>query len=260
MTILFGVTVVFYGLAVALHLGHLVRASDRLLPWARGTLAAAFFVHLLELGARGVAGLHPVGSIHETLGFLSWVVVGALLIAERLRRRLDAVAAFVAPAALVLLLAARLGPDSDGPGAVLGVVGRVHIVLASLGLAVFALAAASSVLYVIEDRQLKRKKFGALVQKGTALEDLDGLAHRCVQLGFPIFTVAMVAGALWSARLGAGLRPEYVIAVVAWIAFAAVLIARLTAGWRGRRAAVLTLVGFSSALMVLGTYLVRAVG
>jgi ABC-type uncharacterized transport system permease subunit len=257
---LFGAAVALYGVASALHLGFLVGLPERVLPWARRSIVAAFFVHLLELGARGVSGLHPVSTVRETIGFLAWVIVGLFLVAERRRKHLDAVGAFVAPAALVLLLAARLAPDTESPlTSALGVLGRVHILLATVGISIFALATASAVLYLLEERQLKRKKFGNILRHGTALETLDGLAHRCVQVGFPIFTLAMITGTLWSAKLSAGLRPENVIAGVAWAAFAAVLVARGAAGWRGRRAALMTILGFSSSLVVLATYLVRAV-
>jgi ABC-type uncharacterized transport system permease subunit len=210
------------------------------------------------MSAHGVAGLHPVSSVREAIGFAAWVLVGVYLIAQ-LKRRLDAVGAFVAPVALVLEIAARLGPDGDRVQG-LGVLGRVHIALASFGVSVFGLATAIAVLYLLEERQLKRRRFSRIVRKGPALETLDNLGHRCVQLGFPVFTVAMISGAWWSTRLDAGLRPEYVIAGVAWAAFAALLIARVTAGWRGRRAAVLTIVGFSASVAVLGVYLVRAAG
>ena len=260
MVVLFWAATALYSIAAALHLGFLVGLPDKVLPWARRTIVLGFVVHFLELGARGIAGLHPVSSVREVLGFLAWVIVGAFLLAERVRKRLDAVGAFVAPAALVLLLAARLAPAAETPTtAGLGVLGRVHILLATVGVSIFALATASAVLYILEERQLKKKKFGPIVKHGTALETLDGLAHRCVQVGFPIFTVAMVAGALWSSRIPDGLRPEYIIAVVAWIAFGAVLVARVTAGWRGRRAALMTIIGFSSALVVLLAYLVRSV-
>ncbi len=142
----------------------------------------------------------------------------------------------------------------------MGSLGRVHILLAVIGVAVFALAAVLALLYLFEDRQLKRKRFGRVVGRGTPLDTLDRLALRCVSIGFPIFTVAIVTGALWVARLGLlrqALRPEYALAVVTWGAFGVLLVARLGAGWRGRRAAWLTLGGFGGAMLVLAAYFLR---
>jgi ABC-type uncharacterized transport system permease subunit len=257
MALLLVVTCVLYGLTALAYFAWLGGMPAQVALWARRGVVASFVVHTLELGARGIAGLHPVSSVGEAIGFAAWVIVGAFLIV-RAKRNIDAVGAFVTPAALVLTLAARLGPGVDQGTSGLGVLGRIHISLATVGVAVFGLATAVAVLYLIEERQLKHKRMGAIVRKGTALETLDGLAHLCVKVGFPLFTVAMITGGLWSAREGLAFRPEYSIAGVAWAAFALLLLARTIAGWRGRRAAILTIVGFAAALVVLGIYLARA--
>jgi ABC-type uncharacterized transport system permease subunit len=95
--------------------------------------------------------------------------------------------------------------------------------------------------------------------RGAPLEPLDRLSHRLVWFGFPIFTVALVLGAIWTSRLpGESLdRPEYALAAVTWLAFAALLVSRQIYGVRGRRAAKITLLGFAAALAVLVIYLVR---
>jgi ABC-type uncharacterized transport system permease subunit len=165
------------------------------------------------------------------------------------------------PLVLGLLLVARLTPaghDSLG----LTALGRVHITLATVGVAIFALASALSVIYLVEDRTLKKKRFDTLSfrEKGAPLEALDQNVHRLVWLGFPVFTVALVLGLIWGTRRGGGFdRPEYPLAFITWGAFAALLITRTAYGWRGRRSARLTLVGFGAALLVLLVYLARRV-
>ena len=256
----FWAAIALYGVAGGLYLGFLVGLKESATRAARAALVLGFAAHACEIGARGLAGLHPVTSVREALGLLAWLTVGAYL-AAGLYWKLHAVGAFVAPAAVAILSTARLSPDPGGGGTEgLGVLGRVHISLATAGVAIFALAAALAVLYLVQERQLKHKHLGRMVRKGAALETLDTLVHRCVQVGFPIFTVAMVTGALWSARRAGGLRPEYSLSMVAWAAFAALLVARMTAGWRGRKAALMTIVGFASAAVVLGIYLARHVG
>jgi ABC-type uncharacterized transport system permease subunit len=245
-----------WGLTAVAYLGFRAGLDQKAAVWGRRLAALAVLAATVEISARGVAGLHPATSVRETIGFATWLLGVVFLFAQR-RHKLDAVGAVVAPAAVIGLVAARLSPSVDGTEA-LGVLGRVHISLAAIGLAIFALATASAVLYLLEERQLKKKRLSPLVKKGAALETLDRLAHRCVQVGFPLFTIAMITGAMFSARKGAGYRPEYGIAVVAWISFATLLVARLTAGWRGRRAAIMTIVGFAAALTVLGVYLIRA--
>ena len=67
----------------------------------------------------------------------------------------------------------------------MGTLGSAHILLATLGVAVFALAAVLALLYLFQDRQLKRKRFDRVMGMGTPLETLDRLALRCVSIGFP---------------------------------------------------------------------------
>jgi ABC-type uncharacterized transport system permease subunit len=257
---LFWLAAGLYALAGFAYMGFLVGAPPFVSRLARLSLLAAFLVHFAEIGARGVAGLHPLSSLSEAIGFLAFLMVGAFLLAQ-LKRRLDAVGAFVSPGALVLLMVAYLSPDR-GESSVgdLGVLGRVHIGLSIVGVAIFALATGAAIFYLVQERELKHHKIGRAVKRGAALETLDTLIHRLHQVGFPIFTVAMVSGALWTAERGAPFRIEYPIAAIAWSAFAAVLIARHTGGWRGRRAATLTLIGFAAAAVVLGIYLARSAG
>jgi ABC-type uncharacterized transport system permease subunit len=246
-----------YGVAGALYTLFLVGVPARAAGAARATLALAFVAHMATIGARGVVGSHPVSTAGDATGFLAWIMVGAFLAAEW-RRRLDAVGAFVAPVALVLVLVAYRSARGDAGGITgLGVLGRVHIVLAVVGASAFTLAAGLAVFYLLEERQLKRKHVGKLVKRGAALDTLDRYANRAVLVGFPVFSVAMVTGAIWQSRRAGGLRLEYPIAILAWGAFAALLVARYTAGWRGRRAAVLTLLGFGATLAVLGLYMAR---
>src|SRR5262249_46337608 len=154
----------------------------------------------------------------------------------------------LAPAALAILALARFTPGQAVVG--LGLLGRIHIALATLGDALFALATAVAIMYLLEERSLKRKQFDDVVLKrGAALETLDRLQYRLVAIGFPIFTVALMLGVIWVAQRGSGFdRPEYPIALVTWAAFGGLLVARSAAGWRGRRAALLAIAGFCALL------------
>ncbi len=230
----------------------------RVRPLALALVGAAFVAHGVDIGWRGTQHVHPAQSVREALGLLSFIVTGGYLLASaRYRLTLGGVA--VMPVSLILLVAARLTP-AGGPPDDLSVLGRIHISLATLGVGVFALASALSVIYLAEERALKRKRFDALAFKdrGAPLEALDRLTHRLIWVGFPIFTLAIGLGAVWVSRLGESLdRPEYPLAIVTWAFYAAVLVARQAYGWRGRRAARLTLAGFAAALLVLLIYLVR---
>ncbi len=252
--------IVAYTAASLFYLSYLIaprRGGDRVGRAALG-IGAAF--QLVDVGVRCVHSQHPLSSVAEVMALVGWMIAVGFLIAS-VRYRLAAAGAFAAPAALVMLVLARVVPAAPGAPA-MGMLGRAHILLATVGVAVFTLAAILAVLYLVEERQMKRKQFGRMLGGGTPLDTLDRLASRCVSLGFPVFTVAIVTGAVWIARLGfvtgmQSLRFEHLLAVVTWVAFGVLLVARVGAGWQGRRAAWLTLGGFGGAFLVLVVYFVR---
>ena len=253
----FYVALVLYGAAALLYVSAFVQAPRWMTPAARWALLAAFVAHGVDIGWRGVLHVHPGTSVREALGFLSWITAGGYLWWSR-RVKLALLGAFVAPAAMVVLALARLSPSGE-PMEDLGSLGRIHISLATLGVAIFALATAVAVMYLLEDRSLKRKEFDKVVLKrGAALETLDRLSHRLVVIGFPIFTASLMLGVVWGAQRAELLsRPEWSIALITWGAFAGLLIGRTARGWRGRKAALLTITGFSASMAVLAIYLAR---
>jgi len=258
-----------YALAAAIYLGYLLGRSmtggaiaerARAVGVGHAVLALGVGLHLCDIGARCMHGVNPISSTPEAMSLVAFLIAAGYFLAS-LRYRLAAAGAFAVPAALASLVLARVVPaEADAPH--MGSLGMAHVLLAVIGVAVFALAAVLALLYLFEDRQLKHKRFDRMMGRGTPLDTLDRLALRCVSIGFPIFTVAIVTGAIWVARLGllrqaVALRPEYLFAIATWAAFGVLLVARLGAGWRGRRAAWLTLGGFGGAMLVLLAYFLR---
>jgi ABC-type transport system involved in cytochrome c biogenesis permease subunit len=88
---------------------------------------------------------------------------------------------------------------------------------------------------------------------------LDGFSLRAVSVGFPLLTIGVVTGAFWATRVQQGVlvTSPQAFGLASWVLFAGVLVLRLAAGWRGRRAAIGTIVGFLCAAAVLVGYVVR---
>jgi ABC-type uncharacterized transport system permease subunit len=252
------VAAALYAGAAVLYLAYLWGRHERLASIAGMVLVAAAAVHMADVAAHCIKGQHPGTSVREAVSFLSFVIVATYLVMGR-RLQLGAVGALVAPATLLLIIAARVTPAA-APQQGIGVLGRIHISMAVLGVALFAVAALASVLYLVQARQLKNKSFGLLFHRGPPLELLDTVVQRCVNVGFPIFTLAVILGAVWMARLGkaALTTPQYGLALVTWFAFAGLLLTRTVAGWHGRRSALFAIFGFTTSLAVVVLYLLRA--
>ena len=244
--------------AATIYLLHIYGRGRRLALLAHALLGTAALAQLAGIGLQCSQGIPPLHDMREILPFVSWVIAALYLLAS-LRYPVGALGAPVGLACALVLLLVKLLPRDPSP-VQLKFLGELHITLATIGAAAFALAALCAALYLLQESRLRKHRFGPLFFLRTPpLETLDALEHRAVAFGLPIFTAALIAGGAW-ADPSAGLRPEYLIATLTWIVFFGLLVARFRSGWRGRAAARLTLVGFGSCATVLGIYLVRSLG
>lgn len=257
-------TVASYAVACAFFFAHLARGGERSAQLATRTLAGSIGLHMVFLGVdMADSGRRGLVGIHQTVAVLSFLVALGFLASMR-RRRLTVLGAFITPVTLLLLLGAGLrGHVTEVPEHVRSAMLSLHIVVNVLGIVAFALAFAVALAYVIQEQLLRRKQLGGVFQRLPALDVLDALGLRLVTIGFPLFTVGVVTGSIWAAQLGRGsasLSAGQGFALLAWMFFASVLLARAAAGWRGRRAAVGTMLGFLCALAAIGGYLLQSAG
>lgn len=262
--ILFVATAALYSAACGLYLVRLLRGSDGAGRFAKLTLLGALAAHVVYLTLDHFAQATPaMPGIHRTLTFLSLGVVIAFLIAGKWRPGIDVLGAFLAPVTLLFFLGSGLGRSvAEVPPEVRSALLPIHIGVSVLGIVAFALAFASAVAYVIQERMLRKKRLGGLFQRLPPLDVLDVFSFRSVSVGFPLLTLGIITGAFWTLRIhpdAAPLTPTNAFAIVAWVLFALVLVLRVAAGWRGRRAAVGTILGFLSSSAVLVGYVLRGV-
>ncbi|MET0390199.1 MAG: cytochrome c biogenesis protein CcsA [Polyangiales bacterium] len=262
VTTVFVVTVLCYVLASGLFVVDLGRGGAQVESWATRALGAAVAVHCAYLGVDfAFSGRTPVATVHQTLAVLSLLIAVSFLATMR-RHRLPVLGAFITPMTLLLLLAASFqGHVAEVPEGVRSFLRPLHVLVNILGLAAFALAFAVAVAYVIQEQLLRRRHVGGVFQRLPALDVLDSWGFRLVTIGFPLFTLGVVTGSIWAARLGNVLdfNAGQGFAFLAWVFFACVLLSRAAGGWRGRRAAIGTMLGFLCALAAIGGYVLRGV-
>ncbi len=202
-------------------------------------------------------GWRPHG-FAEALSILAFLLV-ALLLTIELRTQVPVLGAFLAPAAVAVWLPALWLPAGGVPSSVgpWKPMLLFHIGVALAGLAVFGVATAVAVAFLLLERQVKGKHFGVLYERIPSLEFLDGLNRALVTWGFVALSLTLVTG-LWVAWRSEGARSLQAVELttaVAWLVFAGLLQARVLAGWRGRRVAWLTMAGFGLlVLSFVGTY------
>jgi cytochrome c-type biogenesis protein CcsB len=101
------------------------------------------------------------------------------------------------------------------------------------------------------ERELKRKKLGAIFKRLPSLDVLDDINYRCLTIGFPLLTLGIITGSIWASFAWGSYwswDPKEVWSLITWLLYAALLHGRMTVGWRGRKAAILAIVGFCAIL------------
>jgi cytochrome c-type biogenesis protein CcsB len=211
--------------------------------------------HAAVLVTRGLATERlPWGNMYEFATATVLVAVVAYVVLAFRSPGLRHIGLFVvAPVVLALVLIGLYLYAEAGPlvAALRSSWLAVHVTTAILGFGIFFFSGIASVLYLVRARYESRIADGGAPQSGilSRLPDaaaLDRVAHRTAVFGFPIWTFAVIAGAIWAESAWGrfwGWDPKETWAFIAWVVYAAYLHARTTAGWRGRPAAWVNVVG-----------------
>ena len=250
-------TLALYGCATVLYLGYLFRTSPIVATWASRLAIAGCATHLLSTIHRFVsAGYLPITNMHESLSFFSLVIVGVYLVFER-KYRVVILGSFVFPLALLMLIASSAFPSAirELNPALKSNWLWSHTLMAFISYATFTISFGAALMYLIQQHFLKKKKLGALFQRLPALETLDDINYRCLTIGFPLLTIAIITGAIWAEKAWGtywSWDPKETWSLITWFIYAALLHGRMTIGWRGKRAALLSIAGF---LIMLFTFI-----
>jgi len=251
--LLFELSLTFYFAATIVSVVELFKGSKTTSNFILVFAVGGFALHTATIIARyAIAGHLPITSLHEASSFFAWCIVLIFFFLEY-RYRVDLLGPFTMPVVFVLMLSSSILPREIKPLSPvlqsywLG----IHTFLAFLGDAAFATAFGVGIMYLIQEHHLKTKRLGGLFQRLPNLQILDEINYKLITLGFPLLTLAIITGALWAeSAWGSYWRwdPKEVWSLITWFIYALVLHARLTAGWRGRKAAMLSIVGFISVI------------
>jgi ABC-type uncharacterized transport system permease subunit len=253
-----------YLVAALLYVNLLLTQRPGMDALARRTLVAGLLLHT---GA--FVALHRPGNdapwtpVQDSISFMAYAVVALWLIFQG-RWRVKVLGALVSPLAFFLVFYATLpigGPAP--PETIRSIWPHFHILLSVIGFAFLAIAFAAGLLYLVQDRELKRRRGAALARVAfrlPPLEVLDRVNTICLLYGFPILTIGMIMGALWEAGRAGRLswEPHITFSLLAWLLYLLIVLFRLAWHQRGRRAAMLSVIGF---ILLTSSYLgVRALG
>jgi len=254
---IFLIVIIFYMLSTIGYLIYLFLQKDYLQKTGFYLLATGFLCHTLEMGYRFVQSGHfPVSNLHETLSLAGWTIAGVFLLFQD-RYRLKILGIYAAPLiTFVMVIAARLPNVPRETGNLLNNLWLVtHVVAIFIGEAALALACGVGLLYLLQENAIKSKQRGFFFKRLPSLELLDNTGYACIVTGFTMLTFGLITGLIYAKSVWGRFwswDPKEVWSGITWILYAVLLHQRLTVGWRGRRAAIMAIIGFA---VILFTFL-----
>ncbi|HEX5709062.1 MAG TPA: cytochrome c biogenesis protein CcsA [Pyrinomonadaceae bacterium] len=231
------------------------------------SLAAGFIAHTASIIADWVTdGHYPLLHLHETISFLGWTLVVAYAVVSY-RFRVRALDLFVTPLVTLLVLLSNFARGWSGVAASRVNEGEaawlfpVHTTLLIFAYASFFVAFAASVMYLLQERELRQKTFGAIFHRLPSLTAVDDIGTTSASVGFTLLSLGIITGVAWStARTGRVWHndPVEFFALLTWVLYLAMIHFRTQ--WRGRKSAWLGVAGFALVVctfvgaMLIGSY------
>ncbi|GAA4664181.1 c-type cytochrome biogenesis protein CcsB [Gordonia humi] len=240
-------------------------AGERLASMAYPVVWVGLAAHLTSIVLRGVAtDRAPWGNMYEfiSLTTIACVVAGVVVLRRREQRPL--LSFVLIPVILLMFIAGKFLYTQPAPvvPALKSYWLAIHVSIISISSGILLVSGVASILYLVKQQwDVEADETASGVGGGLrrllghlpSTESLDRLAYKCVVIGFPLFGLGVICGAIWAESAWGrfwGWDPKETVSFIAWIVYAAYLHARATAGWRNA-AAWINVAGFVSLLFNL---------
>ncbi len=259
-TILSYITFVYF-IAFFFYLCMMILGKPSLGKAATITCFGGFFGQAFAIGLRwyesykmGI-GHAPFSNLYESLIFFSWTIILLYLIVEW-RTKNKTLGVFVSPLAFLALAYASFSPSIESRIEPLVPALKsnwliAHVITCFFGYSAFGISFALSLMYLIKKRERQDEKgnfFTRLLPRPAALDELN---YQIVAIGFLMLTLGIITGSVWAHSAWGSYwswDPKETWSLITWLVYALVLHSRMVRGWRGRRIAMLCIIGFSCVL------------
>jgi cytochrome c-type biogenesis protein CcsB len=251
---LFGATIVAYFLASVLYICYSVFRIDNLAKGATIFLRLGFLGQTIAIVWRTITsyrlgmGHAPFSNLYESMIFFSWCIVLVYLLFEW-KVKQPVFGAFVIPFALLTAAYSAILNSEIEPliPALKSNWLLIHVSTSFLAYGAFALSFGISLMYLVKMKNGEKKVNGGL---GAILPDaglLDEYSYKAILVGFPLLTLGILTGAVWAHYAWGSYwswDPKETWSLIVWLIYAGFLHARIVGGWRGKRTALISIIGF----------------
>jgi cytochrome c-type biogenesis protein CcsB len=250
-------TVVLYSLGLLHSIFGFCQKRQIFVKLALGMVAFGFLSHTIFLLQLGINRRHfPIANLPESLCFFAWCISLTFIVANW-KYRINVLGAFILPLVSLLTIGSQFiweENHSIPPGLSSGWV-YFHSSMAFLAYAAFFMTFVSGIMFLVQENELKEKKFRFLYFRLPSLQVCDELLKRSLFVGFVAMSLTIVSGSIWAQQAWGRFwnwDPKETAALITWAIYLVLLNYRLSARWSGRRAAYISIIGFISVLFTFG--------
>jgi cytochrome c-type biogenesis protein CcsB len=259
--LLFNTAFWFYLIAATLYIGFLIfNKREEIGQIATITTIGGLVVMTVGLIMRTKeAGHSPFSNLYESMIFFAWAVIVIYIIIEFLYN-IKVVGAFIVPIGFLAIAFASMLPyryQAIEPlvPALQSYWLEIHVITLFLAYAGFSISFGMSIMLLIKIKEEFTKKENFISRLLPDSYTLDNFSYKSTAISFPLLTFGIISGAIW-ANYAWGTYwswdPKETWSLITWLIYAAYLHGRFTKGWRGKKAAYLSIIGFGA---VIFTYL-----
>lgn len=252
--LLFNLSIVFYGMGLAGSAVTFFTKGKRIFQAALGSVIVGFVVHTGFLIYRGMEKSHfPMTDMKESLAFFAWTVSLCFFVSY-LRYRIRALGLFLLPLVAALMLGTIFIQSSPIPTILESFWIYFHVTFLILAYGMFFVTFVAGLLYLFQERELKSKKPKTFYYRLPSLNLLDDLFYKFLIVGFGSMTLGILAGVIWAKQdwaKGWESDAKVIATMITWAIYLVLIYLRTTAGWRGKKAAIVNIAGFLSVIFTL---------
>ena len=199
-------------------------------------------------------GHAPFSNLYESLIFFAWTLMFLYMIVEW-RTRNRTFGTFVTPLAFLAMAYASFSPSISSHIQPLIPALKSnwlisHVITCFFGYAAFGVSLALSLMYLLKrlDARGQKNIFLKLIPPEGILDDLN---YQMIVIGFLMLTLGIITGSVWAHSAWGSYwswDPKETWSLITWLIYAAVIDSRMVRGWKGKKIAILSMVGFACVL------------
>jgi len=241
--------IAFYLLSTTGYILYLTHQKKQMNLAGFSLLVCGFVVHTIVIASGFIsAGYLPVYNLHDTLSFAGWAISG-LFVVFQFKYKLKILGVYAAPlCALIMIVVSQLSTEPVQMEKLLKSYWLlIHIFSVFIGDAAFALACGLGIIYLVQERTIKNKTHGFFFKRLPSLGLIDTTGYACIVIGFTLLTIGLLTGIVYAKTVWGRFwswDPKEVWSGITWLLYAALLHGRISLGWRGKKAAIFSIIGF----------------